>query len=563
MISAEQQAVVEVVRRRDRHVVVEATAGSGKTTTLVHIAEAIGHAAHVCFLAFNRSAARELARRLPTGTIATTLHALGYEVLKREVGRVSILPSKPHKLALNIIREQLGWAGELADLGAAYVAGLATIARTECIPPERALELREQYGVTPPVSGADLAALHDVFPAVLTQGRAQAERGIVDYPDLLYQPTQLALRMPRFDVVCVDEAQDLSPASFALVRSLIYPNTTAVFVGDPHQAIYGFAGAQSEMMHRLVAELGAENLPLSVSFRCPQRHVLLARGFSPNMSARRGAQIGEVRTCTPAQLPRGVEPGALVLARRNQELINPLFALIRRAVPVQVLGMPLRTWAGNVVRRLAQYKTGTVRQRIERFAEEERRALERDHIMSVHLGTKLAEHREDVRLAWALAHGARYRYGNVALEQLEQLVTETFTRKKHTVVLSTIHKAKGREADHVYVLNPEWFHVSKEEEANLLFVAVTRAKQSITFVSAQPRRIVAALPQSLTKGDHVWRGTLQLAETFARSQRGTWWSRLQGVSSPYERSRRVQSTGRETRRRRSRTERDDHHRRVD
>ena len=558
MISVEQQAVVAAVAARDSHVVVEATAGSGKTTTLVHIANTLGNTVSACFLAFNRSAARELAKRLPAQAIATTLHALGYAMIKAHAGSVTLRPAKQYELALPLVTKTLGITGELAEICADYVARLSTILRTERASVARVPEFTQTYSITPPVAGADLLALHEVLAAVLRAGTAQAAHGLVDYADLLYQPVALRCSPPRYDVVCVDEAQDLSPASLALTKHLLFPGTTAVFVGDPHQAIYGFAGAKSAMLGELVATLPAKRLSLSVSFRCPARHVLLARGFSPEITPRRGAPMGAVRLCTSAELPTRIEPGSLVLARRNEELLPPLFALLRAGIPTQVLGLSTRRWAQRVLTELATFPQRTVRGQIAAFAQHTKQRLERDHVLSVHLGQYLADLTTDTELLWSLAHGAERVYGAVTPETLAKHAKACLGRKKHSVVLSTIHKAKGREAPHVYVLHPEWFHVANEEEENLLFVALTRAKESLTFVSPQPRRMLQALPAEVTAGDRVWRRTLELGATFAKPPGNTWLARLRGVLSRYERSRRVQSSWREARGGRSGPQRAEH-----
>lgn len=558
MISTEQQAVIAAVQARDSHVVVEATAGSGKTTTLVHIAKALGSAVSACFLAFNRSAARELARRLPAHAVATTLHALGYAMIKAHTGTVTLRPTKQYDLALPLITRHVGLAGELAEISAAYLAQLATILRTERASVTQLPELAKTYALTPPVSGADLAALHALLPRVLRAGTAQAANGIVDYPDLLYQPVLLRCTPPRYDVVCVDEAQDLSPASLALTKHVLHPGTTAVFVGDPHQAIYGFAGAKSAMLRELTSTLPARRFPLSVSFRCPARHVLLARGFSPEMTPRPGAPMGSVRLCTAASLPTVIEPDSLVLARRNEELLPPFFALLRAGVPVHVLGLSTRAWAQRVLTELAAVPGRTVRGKIQAYTCETQRRLERTHVLSVHLGQHLADLQTDVELLWSLAHGAERAYGTVTVEQLHAHAKQCLGNRAHSVVLSTIHKAKGREAAHVYVLHPEWFHVTDSEEENLLFVALTRAKESLTFVSAQPRRILQALPAEVTAGDRVWRRTLELSTTFAKPPGNTWVASFRGVLSRYERSRRVQSSWREARGRRPRTRAAEH-----
>lgn len=553
MVSVEQQAVVAAVAARNTHVVVEATAGSGKTTTLVHIANALGSAVSACFLAFNRSAARELAKRLPAHAVATTLHALGYAMIKAHAGSVILRPAKQYELALPLIRSALGWSGELAELSATYLAQTLTILRTERASVAQLPGFVQRYSLAAPVGGSDLKALHDLLPKLLRAGTAQAANGLVDYADLLYQPVALRCTPPAYDVVCVDEAQDLSPASLALTKLLLLPGTTAVFVGDPHQAIYGFAGATSGMLSQLVTSLPAKRLPLSVSFRCPARHVLMARGFSPEISARRGAPMGAVGTCTATELPVVIEPGSLVLARRNEELLAPLFALIRAGVPVQVLGLSTRLWAKRVLASLAQFPRRTVRGQIEAFAKQTQRQLEHDFVLSVHLGQHLTNLRTDVELLWSLARGAERAYGAATPATLAAHAKACLGRHKQSVVLSTIHKAKGREAAHVYVLHPEWFHVANEEEENLLFVALTRAKQSLTFVSLNPQRMLQALPAQVTAGDRVWRRTLELGVTFAKPTGNTLVALLRGVLSRYERSRRVQSSWRQARGSRSRS----------
>src|SRR5690606_27887046 len=96
--------------------------------------------------------------------------------------------------------------------------------------------------------------------------------GAFDYTDMLFAPLMLGLPAPKYAFVCVDEAQDLSPLTLAVVMRLVDAGARAMFVGDPNQAIYAFAGADSGSLQRIARTTAATVLPLSVSFRCPSRH---------------------------------------------------------------------------------------------------------------------------------------------------------------------------------------------------------------------------------------------------------------------------------------------------
>ena len=123
--------------------------------------------------------------------------------------------------------------------------------------------------------------------------------GDYDFTDMVYLPVRLGLRPPEYAFVCIDEAQDLSRLNLELIMRLIGVGARALFVGDPYQAIYAFAGADARSLERIVERTGATRLPLSVSFRCPVRHVVLARRFSLCVSR----PMNFSRDCRPPWCP--------------------------------------------------------------------------------------------------------------------------------------------------------------------------------------------------------------------------------------------------------------------
>jgi DNA helicase-2/ATP-dependent DNA helicase PcrA len=105
-------------------------------------------------------------------------------------------------------------------------------------------------------------------------------------------PTLFGGTFPRFPLVMVDEAQDLSPLNHAMLRKLVTARLIAV--GDPYQSIYAFRGAMTSSMARLREEFNMHEMTLSVSFRCPRQVVRRAWFRVPFMKWFEQAEEGHV-----------------------------------------------------------------------------------------------------------------------------------------------------------------------------------------------------------------------------------------------------------------------------
>ena len=112
---------------------------------------------------------------------------------------------------------------------------------------------------------------------------------------MIWFPFVYRLNVGKFDVVFVDEAQDLNQAQIAMVLSANKMDGRIIAVGDPAQSIYQFRGADSEAIPNFINKLGAKTLPLSVTYRCPKRVVSLAQEIVPDIMASPGAKDGTVR----------------------------------------------------------------------------------------------------------------------------------------------------------------------------------------------------------------------------------------------------------------------------
>ncbi|MFA5593851.1 MAG: UvrD-helicase domain-containing protein [Trueperaceae bacterium] len=574
-----QQRVLAFVAQESGHGVVEATAGSGKTTTLVQVAQLLPRQRSACFLAFNRATAAELKARLPAHVEATTVHALGRSMVVHAYPALAAAApdaGKYRHLALQLVQQRWQHGGQPAEL-AEYLARLAGFVRLATGADRQAPPLAQvhtRHGLESPVTAATTALLQALVPKLLELGLKQLADGVFDYTDMLYAPLMLRLTPPAFAFVCVDEAQDLSPLTLALVMRLVGAGARALFVGDPQQAIYAFAGADSRSLQRIVATTSATVLPLSVSFRCPSRHVALARRFSPTMQAAPGAPAGHVRIIDLERLPRAVGPGDLIMCRVNAPLASLHLRLAEARVPSRVLGEDMVEPTLALARHL--FGAGIPRGAeglVAEHARQEAERLERELLTSPALAEvlRISAHRHQAlgillrRLAASgpysvddLERTAHHLLGGASGHVPNSGGAPTHgARAEHPpprsvapgpVVLSTIHKAKGREARRIFLLFPEELappvkgagpeaderSVDAAAEANVLFVALTRAKQELVLVERTRGALAARLTQARRAGPpntgpdaalaRSWEQVLSLASLMARGEpRRRWW----------------------------------------
>lgn len=111
---------------------------------------------------------------------------------------------------------------------------------------------------------------------------------IIDFAGMLYYPVIRNIRKPSFlnqylDYVLVDESQDLNKLQQRFVNQLNNGTTRYIFVGDEKQAIYGFAGADTHSIENIKKEFTLNQLPLNISYRCPQRVITLAQQMVPEI----------------------------------------------------------------------------------------------------------------------------------------------------------------------------------------------------------------------------------------------------------------------------------------
>jgi DNA helicase-2/ATP-dependent DNA helicase PcrA len=115
--------------------------------------------------------------------------------------------------------------------------------------------------------------------------------GAYDFDDLLLLVYRLFTEQPKiadfyrrlYRYVCVDEAQDLNEAQYALVKALCGDAfRNVMLVGDPKQSIYGFNTSSPKYMETFAREFQAQRIELTENFRSSRAVVKVAQAFAPN-----------------------------------------------------------------------------------------------------------------------------------------------------------------------------------------------------------------------------------------------------------------------------------------
>lgn len=479
-----QQAVIDEYAKTNRNIFVEATAGSGKTSTLIELSKRTPPTRDSIFLAFNKSIANELANRLPPDRKAQTLHSCALGALRRVYRlQIDISENKYFQMALNELKwpEKLPVKQKMSQCG--KVARLYDLMRVNCLyGDEKAVfELGLRYGEevsdTIVSQAIRLHAIATQFADRFFFGNAGGKLKM-DFTDMLTYAIKYVPKseFKQYSVVMADEIQDLNPLQYQLIQRLKNPGGRLIGVGDQRQSIYSFQGSNLDTLNAIKNAPNTVSLPLSMTYRCAKAIVEEALTVFPNgIEAAPFAKDGTVREGDVYE----AQIGDFILCRNNAPLVDAFIGLLKQGKRAQILGKEF----GNEVIELIDSvsEIWDLEKKLSEF-EERLRAKGITNPMKVSAYSELDD-RVNVLISLYLHFGS--------LDKVRQVVQEMFTDKpdfSQQVTLSTIHKSKGLEANRVFFLNPELipskFATSELElyaEDCLRFVAITRAKNELIY----------------------------------------------------------------------------------
>jgi DNA helicase-2/ATP-dependent DNA helicase PcrA len=299
-----------------------------------------------------------------------------------------------------------------------------------------------------------------------------------------------------YDVVIIDELQDVSPVDLELIKLVSKKGAIAMGVGDRNQAIYAFRGADSLSIDKFQAAYNAIELPLSISYRCAKSIVTRARAVYPVIEAADGAPEGEVTEIgnyTHGEFSARDED--MIICRNNAPTVELAYKLLRRRVPVFVKG---RDIGKSILSLIDSLKADTVRELNSNlsmwFAQQSEILRENDP------DDEDSQQRLSDRYATLMVFIGENSDDRIdsLISDIESVLSVRGTDKsdksamKGKVVLSSMHKSKGLEANTVFILDefllykmcgPEGTEAFTQEK-NLEYVAITRAKDRLVYINS-------------------------------------------------------------------------------
>lgn len=481
--SYRQKAIFEAYENTRNNIVICATAGSSKTTCIVECARRTPFHKKALFMAFNKSIAEELRERLPQHIKVNTYHAQGLNVLFSHFKfQMKLNENKTFILAKSILnlkempyKSQLRYLFDLQNIWTSLRVGLLVNYEEDipniCI--DKDIEYQDRM----------IEDIKDIENEWIRQAnKIQNNKNfIMDFTDMLYLPYILIdeSEFPKFDIVFSDENQDCNTLQRELLLQYVKPKFGRfVCVGDKNQMIYQFQNASLSNFLSFSEFPNTVTLPLDITYRCSKKIVEEARKvFSEGIEAAPDAKEGIVRK---GDL-REATSGDFVLCRNNLPLIEAFITLLEEGKKSTIKGKEFGEALLSILEKINYIDDLDV------LKHEKVEKIMKDKNISYQTAIQNQSYQNLVEKCSILEK--LYCVWN-DLDTLKSKVQTIYSEKTEGIILSTIHKSKGLEADRVFFLNqnliPSQYVTTQEalySEYCLKFVAITRARNELIYCS--------------------------------------------------------------------------------
>lgn len=464
----EQRAIFE---SQAEVIKIKAGAGTGKTTTLQGLA-AIRPRARMLYLAFNKAIKEEAQRKFPRNVRAVTAHGLAYGQVGKYYG------NEPNKLAGDVKPFQVlpEIKASLSSIPAAlhnlYGGRVIETLKAFLISPDEEMTGKHVCVGASPGEKKHFAAdriLEDAW--MVWEKMVDLRHPLPMIHDGYLKLFQLEMPSLNYDTILLDEAQDTNPVTQALVEAQW---GRKIYVGDEHQAIYGFRGASNAMA---LIEADEDHL-LTGSFRFGRAIAEVANAI---LSAKGEVDL-KLRGLGNASVVGPVKPHTphTFISRGNSALFARAVQALEKNESFSFVG-PLYNYRLDLIEQTHAMSMGRGVSDPFLKAFDDFEALE-----------EYAQAMEDRE--WMGRCKLVTKYGNRIPSLVARIQSRAGTYPgpgSAQVVLTSAHRAKGLEFNHVIMAddfmdfydeeNGEWKDLAQasereKEEVNLQYVAATRAK---------------------------------------------------------------------------------------
>lgn len=498
--SPQQQAFIDWCVKGTGSCILEAKAGTGKSTTILFASTVIP--GQSILLAYNNKIVKELKERLEGAKIdfkkaqAKTVHACGLQGYKSLQPNVRVDGNKLRDIIDNadldnMLRAHAGEIAKLVSLAKQSAFGICGPAIDDV---NAYIELGDHFDVFDP-DNRNVDTELQVIQAAIHFFKVSIDRDhmkMIDFDDMIYMPLYYKARFWQFDNVFIDEAQDTNALRRALVRAILKKGGRCIAVGDEHQAIYGFTGADADALDLIAQDYNSIRMPLNVTYRCPRNVVAFAQQWVKDIVAHDNNIAGVVGEITHENFLKlgNLSGGDAVLCRVTKPLVSLAMTCIRNKIACKIEG---RDIAAKITKTLKRWKVkglDALEGKLEIFFERERTKF-----LTKKQENRVAELEDLVETCKVIIDHCRQNNMHSVPEAVaytESLFGDDVT---NILTLSTIHKAKGREWKRVYWLDragtcpSKWARQAWQQvqERNLQYVAATRSMSELYDLMPTPQ----------------------------------------------------------------------------
>lgn len=494
-----QDKIFQTIQFGTGNLIINAAAGSAKTTTIVNAIRFIPEAKKILFIAFNKDIVNKIKASIThENATVLTFHSLGYYILVEN--KLINSENSTNNDIINEYKYKNYIKGNIEQLSQHY----DTLGKYKTLYINNIIKLAEYsryYLAMTNKQIEQVAELYDIIPIkdefevcrkVLLWGKEHLDT--IDYTDLLWLPNVLNLTTKKylFNWIFIDEAQDTSIVEQQLVDKCFKRGTRFAAVMDEFQQINIWCGSTLDAIKNFALYPNTKEFKLPISYRCPKKVVELAKEYSDNIIALPDAIDGQINYDVS---PNDPVAGDMVLCRTTAPLVEQFLKYLRINKKAYIRGFE------NIKKEYLELISNTHSKLIDRncatcdglfpklyvylFNEMDRISstfgLDEDDTLSHQTILTLYDNIESLKV---LSEGL------ISTGELVDKINTIFNGDiTDAVELSTVHKAKGLEADNVYILQPSLMpnKFAKKEweiktEKNLIYVAYTRAKKTLNFI---------------------------------------------------------------------------------
>jgi len=509
-----QKDIYRFIKNDNKNALINAVAGSGKTTTLIEALRLINTDKRILFLAFNKSISTEIQDRvlktnLKNVTVSTS-HAYGFKTISNSLSDKLVLDKfKYTKLLTNILdfnindvsnkfnqynfnEEQMKLVqtirpifekNEERIIFERELVRLCNLIRlTMCNNYESVINVGNKYGL--------ILSDSEMQMSVSLCELGSSLRNVVDYTDMIYLPVKFNLETDKYDVVFIDECQDLNSAQRELMLMSINETGRFVAVGDKNQAIYGFAGADIESFDLLSQLPNTITLPLSECYRCGEEILEKIRYHVPQIKANKN---NPKALFNPAASIKEIEDGDLIICRNTFPLVRLCLQLIIGGKNAKIIGVDV---ASSLIKMITETNENDMSRVFKKLDIKLKKIFDRIikkrgvSVFRAKNNPEYASFDEKIQVIASIYSSLTSSNEIIDAKKVISVIVGIFSDAKGDITLTTIHRAKGLENERVFLIQPDILPSKYAtapweilQEENLRYVAYTRAKSFLGIVT--------------------------------------------------------------------------------